>query len=531
MLDCIGVLIPFVLIGAVIYVLVKAKENADMERSRQRARELEERHRKEDEEMARIQAREEATAIIKYVADVENQYRKDIFDFFTSMEDPYIVLSNCLSEHYTELCKAQADIKKLDSSKNFDYQISKLNELRGKLDAHANTTHLTLFHQYEETYGLAYTPTMEEINKLDRTTALERLNAAKELLNAPGANNFLSRIDEFFAINPYDLICCIWFFAMVKPYSASDFKLSLDIYNRIFRETIQDSPDIFAAQLYAKKEMAGEDAVLNDIRDTLKDGSWHPVTLQVLASAMMWMQCYKAEEYILNYKLNNSMEMTQKEQERLHALANGGGNGPQIHTTNSDGYVFDISPLTWNDDIYTSFFDNLNFQGNVLPYSLAVRDSDNDLLVPNGIKVPTDSQLLERLKLVFAEEYENTANISMVNCVAVSDAGEEVYIGYLAQSSDCPQMAIMVRVVKIGKHINIKFYTLFVPQNSSAGEELKKALALKNNLALTVNIWEKGLKDTILLAVQQLLNKVPETVPVDSPVDGPSTQSDGEPIF
>ncbi len=529
--DCIGFLIPFVIIGVIIYAIVKMKEAHDIENSRQRAHELEEQHRKEDEELARQKAKAAAAAIEKQVTDIETKYRQEIFDFFMHTHDPYYLLASHLSQYRAKLCKAQNEFKIVSSSRNahncFNDRISKLDDLREKLNKHANTTRLTLFHEPEEVYGCVYKPSMEKINGLDCTTAMQKLNAAKEVLAYHSVNSFMAHLDQLFAIDPYDLICCIWFFAMAKPYSASDFKLSLDIYNQLFRETIQDNPDIFAAQLYAKNELAGEDAVLNDIRDKLK-GVWQPVALQVLASAMMWMQCYRAEEYILNYKLDNGMEMTKKEQERLHALANGGGNGPKLHASNTEGFQFDISPLTWNDDSYTSFFDNLSFQGNVLPYALAIRDSDNDLTVPSGIKMPDDAQLLKKLQQVFADEYDDTAKVSMVTCVAISDAGEEVFKGYVARCSDCPQMAVVVRIVKIGKHMNIKFYTLFVPQNNSAEEEQKQALALKNNLALTVNIWEKGLKDIILLAIQQLLNKT--SIPIQ-PESKPDKPADNEPVF
>ena len=169
--DCIGFLIPFVIIGVIIYAIVKMKEAHDIENSRQRAHELEEQHRKEDEELARQKAKAAAAAIEKQVADIETKYRQEIFDFFMHTHDPYYLLASELTLYHTELCKAQNEFKIVSHSRNahnyFNGQISKLDDLREKLNKHANTTRLTLFHEPEEVYGCVYKPSMEKINGLE----------------------------------------------------------------------------------------------------------------------------------------------------------------------------------------------------------------------------------------------------------------------------------------------------------------------------------------------------------------------------
>ena len=168
---------------------------------------------------------------------------------------------------------------------------------------------------------------------------------------------------------------------------------------------------------------------------------------------------------------------------------------------------FDVSSLTWREEEYKGFFDNLAFRDSNLTYSLTIRDEDKELFISQGVQVPADSDILKKLREVFEEEYGSSVVSRQVEATALSGSGEERLKGILIYSEECSQMGIFVHLVKIGKKVDIKFYTLLMPENVSAEDQLQKALSLQKKLSPTVNMWEGSLKETTLMGIQQLLNK------------------------
>ena len=67
-------------------------------------------------------------------------------------------------------------------------------------------------------------------------------------------------------------------------------------------------------------------------------------------------------------------------------------------------------------------------------------------------------------------------------------------------------MGILVHIAQIGKKLNIKFYTLFMPDGNQLMEQKQQALSLYKKLSPSISMWESSLKDTTLMVVQQLLN-------------------------
>ena len=192
---------------------------------------------------------------------------------------------------------------------------------------------------------------------------------------------------------------------------------------------------------------------------------------------------------------------------------------------NNSTVYFDVSALSWGDDEYVGLFENLAFQEKNLSYSLAVRDEDKELFVAQGIRIPTLSTILTKLNEVFFEEYGSDATASMKKCIALSGSGEETIIGILAISEKCKQMGLLVHVAHIGKKLNIKFYTLFMPNSNSLMDQKQQALSLYKKLSPSVAMWESSLKDTILFAIQQLLNSASEYPSGNIPL------SDNDPVF
>ena len=92
-------------------------------------------------------------------------------------------------------------------------------------------------------------------------------------------------------------------------------------------------------------------------------------------------------------------------------------------------------------------------------------------------------------------------------------------------------MGIFVHLVKIGKKVDIKFYTLLMPENLSADEQLQKALSLQKKLSPAVNMWESSLKDTTLIGIQQLLNAESQTRHTSENQEFNKNMNTNEPVF
>lgn len=277
--------------------------------------------------------------------------------------------------------------------------------------------------------------------------------------------------------------------------------------------------------MYAKKKMGGEDVLRDHVRNLLKVEANSNI-LTLLASGLMWMNAYQTEHTVLQHMLTTGKEMSAKTQERLHSLTNGGGKAPSGFDVKSTvgSLYFDVSALAWKDDEYIGLFENLAFQDKALTYSLAIRDENKDLFIPQGINVPDTNVVLNKFRAVFAEEYGSGVVAQAVNCIALSGSGEEKMEGILASAGECKQMGILIHIARIGKKLIIKFYTMFMPNGSNLAAQKQQALSMYKKLSPTVTMWESSLKDTMLMAVEQLLNTTAQS-------DYTSDSSDVDPIF
>ena len=304
--------------------------------------------------------------------------------------------------------------------------------------------------------------------------------------------------------DPLEILYAAWFFAIEKPFSASDYHNAERLFDSIY---VSKNIDIKLSDLYAKYKMGGEDA-LNDSIKELTEVMYGKEFLTQICSGLMWMKAYKTEKTILQYMLSKGMEMPAKVQERLHSFSNGGGAAPDsFGVTSSDNTIyFDVTALAWKEEQYIGFYDNLLFQDKVLTYSLAIRDEDKNLFIKQKINLPDIEDVLEKITKVFYEEYGNEVSSRIVEAIALSGSGEEKIDGILSVPEECSQLGILVNIAKIGKKILIKFYTLFIPMGKDVSNQKQQTLSILKKLSPSVSMWESSMKDTILLAIEQLLN-------------------------
>ena len=348
-------------------------------------------------------------------------------------------------------------------------------------------------------YGRIKKDYWDSVRSCNRVDVLKYIFECQRKLNS-------TQFDEIFELDYEDVLDAVWFFATESPFSASDFRNAVDVFNRIYK---MSHHDIFIADLYSKKKVGGEEVLREPIRELLNnENTAYKYTLRIIASSLMWMNAYRLETDVLQHMLTNGMEMDAKIQQRLHSLTNGGGNAPEGFDVDSSAktFYFDLSALAWKEDEYVGLFENLAFKDKTLTYSLAVREETKDLIVPNGINVSDRNYVVDRFNVEFEEEYGADVIAQIADCTALSGSGEEKIDGIVVTSNECKQMSILIHIAKIGKKLNIKFYTLFVPDGDDMAVQKQQALSMYNRLSPTVTMWETSLKDTMLRSIEQILN-------------------------
>ena len=327
----------------------------------------------------------------------------------------------------------------------------------------------------ENNYGMVNNGYWDMISSMERSKAKNYILNFERTLNNRDFN-------EIMKLDVEELIKCIWRLAVDSNFLASDFQKGEKAFRRIYR---LNHPDVVLAGFYAKQKVGG-DAVLRDpIREFLR-AEEDSKKLALVASGLMWMKAYQSETTVLQSMLT----------------APGGFSAKSAN----DLIYFDVSALAWRDDEYNGLFENLAFEGKILTYSLAVCDENKEILLPQGLNVPGVASVLNKFQSAFAKEYGSGVTAKAVKCVAMSGSGEEKMRGILAVSDQCRQMGILMHIAKIGKKVNIKFYTLFMPESRNLSEQKQQSLSMYKKLSPTVTMWESSLKDTMLRAVEQLIN-------------------------
>lgn len=379
----------------------------------------------------------------------------------------------------------------------------------------------------KENYGCIKEQRLSSIMKIDRDYAVKTIEKYSTLIYKKNLTQ--EDLDMIYQINLMEVLGLIWYFATEKVYSVMDFSRAEDLFLKIYKK---DHIEIIIAKLYIKKKIGGEDALRESVRDLLKEQK-DPEKLQIIASGLMWMKAYQAESMVLENMLEKGMQMSPKEQERLQILANGGGKAPDEYRVKStEGKIYlDVTALSWREDEYKNFFDSLAFRDSNLTYSLAVRDEEKELYVTREILIPKQTELYNKLKVVYKQEYGTEVLCNPVEVVAMSGNDKEILEGILVSPQECRQMGILIYLIKIGKKLDIKFYTLAMPIRVTIEEQRQKTLALYKKLSPSLNVWESSLRETALIGIQQLLNMAQQTTSSEYESAARSEREKDEPVF
>ena len=511
---CCGVVILILIAFGVIMLAISSSE--------ERKKEEERRERQENERKAkRNSLKAQMDAQWNVLRDQDRQFSNAIIEFFSSQAGNYVSKYNQLLGIIENMQSTIKQLRSINASlkevNEMDDQTTKITQAEGEMLSRVRKT-ANNFKAFGEkvskfsatkmmdaqNYGRINKAYWDSVSKMCRPDVECAVSRYEDILRS---NSF----DEIFAIDLDDVLKCVWYFALEKNYSSADFQRADSLFDRIYK--LWHSEPILASY-YAKKQVGGEDVLQEPIRTLLKYVPEY-FNLTHIASGLMWINAYKSENTILQHMLTTGKEMTAKTQERLHSLTNGGGKAPSGFDVKSSvsSLYFDVSALAWKDDEYIGLFENLAFQDKSLAYSLGIRDENKDLFIPQGINVPDINAVLNKFRTVFTEEYGSGVTAQAVNCIALSGSGEEKMDGILVNAAESKQMGILIHIARIGKKLIIKFYTLFLPTGSDIATQKQQALSMYKKLSPTVTMWESSLKDTMLMAVEQLLNTNAQSAP------------------
>lgn len=336
-------------------------------------------------------------------------------------------------------------------------------------------------------------------------------------VSAPEYNIF-----DYFTVRREEFVACLWYCALRKPFILDGFKNVSSTFFQ-FNKNTSVCMDVFLAELYYRKQMGADYEVENRVRNFLKGEYEKPIydisgfvsergkfseLLTGLASGLMWMGAYSSEKLVLEYMLSVDLPMSPKVQERLHALNSGSGVASKSYAVFSDSerLFFDVSSVSWSDDHYESFLGNLEFEEKLLTYSIGVRSDEKEVSLTTQMKVPDEETIFDKMKEIFFSEYGETVTIEKRKCSVLSGNSQEEINAILLQSLQCLQLGLVVYMTTIGKKMYIKFYTLYMPSASNIEEQRQMMMSLYKMMSPNVAMWENSMRDTVLMAIEQLLN-------------------------
>ena len=360
---------------------------------------------------------------------------------------------------------------------------------------------------FREEYGKIHEETLKKAKQYSKNQADTLVDTFIKYYDAKDWLHFCD-------INVNEILYILWFYATYKPFDTHHFEKATRLFNYVYR-TQPIEP--FLAKCYAMIQVGTEDAINDMMRSHLetisKTENLSLKTTKInelhkIAPALMWMKAYKEEERILQYMLQNSILMNAKEQERLYLLSTSKGMDltslPSHHS--SEDMNIRMDSINWNVEDYRTFFDNLSFQDKKLSEYLAIRDELQDIVLNAKIKFPSLNEIANKMKPMFEEEYGDVVKLSLEKVCCISLDESEEMEGIFAITDEVQSLGIFTLCIRIGKKLNIKFYTLYLPENTDVEQQAKKAISMFKKSSPTVSMWESSLKGTFLSSMQQILN-------------------------
>ena len=143
----------------------------------------------------------------------------------------------------------------------------------------------------------------------DSVCSMQRKEAL-QIIDDYAASLASDNFDKIFSIDLEKVLRCIWYFALEKNFSSSDFRRANNVFASVYKSWHVDP---IIADLYARNRVGGEDALretLNHILDSKALFVVYPDRITNIASALMWMKAYQSENIVLQYIMSFCAAMT-----------------------------------------------------------------------------------------------------------------------------------------------------------------------------------------------------------------------------
>jgi len=300
----------------------------------------------------------------------------------------------------------------------------------------------------------------------------------------------------------------LWYYAIREPENTQKFEECIRIYkviNKIY------CIDFLLGELYVLGHLQKKNDIATKVKLYLEyiHVSKSPKDLTSLASLLNYLKMPDSEYEVLCFMKKNNLQLTEQVQKRFFELENMDKSAPtkQEVSNTINHFYMDTSSINWHEKDYEGFFNNLNIQKDILNYHLVIRDDHQHITLNKIITLPENEVICGSLNKTFDEEYGDIVKAKMIKGEIITNGIHTPIEGHLVLIDEYPQLGIFLHMIKLGKKINITFYTLYISNQSSPLDQKKSALSIFMQSTPTITAWEESLKDSILLTLQNLLNK------------------------
>lgn len=341
----------------------------------------------------------------------------------------------------------------------------------------------------------------------------------------------------------------LWKHAIHRPHDAEKFKEACQIYDSVVEQVYVDNNrrykkitglDGLLSELYVAKEMGS--GVLEQKRKKAEE--WlqyyidryhqaapaseesrsHAQACENLASGLMWLKAFEIEMDVLRKMAVSGVAMKEELQERLRFLESGKGKSYSMYevTESADYNALDYASIHWSSEDYADFFKVLKYENKKLGYALTIREWTKTLSFTHGGPAWKTDELNESIEKMIREEYgSGVESRQQTFHILDNDTSAEVE-GILLKPSRSEMgfdhIAVLLNLFRVGKNLNIRLYTLFMPTAEDTNLQEKQARSLKQNTSPNIAAIEEGLRESVLRKLEELINTSPKVTAKDGEV-------------
>lgn len=372
-------------------------------------------------------------------------------------------------------------------------------------------------------YGKANRSFEQRIKSMSVDVANERFD---EIFSLFESGDVWKRLE----INLGEVLEHVWFYAVTRPQDKIRFEKACEIYDFYTSYNADgEREDVIKimglntllAELYVAKDLG--EGVLRQKEEALYKWLEYYLEGRVseayenLASGLMWLKAYELEKEVLNRVAASGVAMKGTLQERLRFLENGGDQGYKLKKVAkmNGNMVFDHSSLKWEKEDYFNLFTSLSYANEILEYALTVREWSKNIPISAGMNGTTLDEIFAKVNIAITYEYGDSVKCQKQRCSILAEDVETEIDGILLSpnkdSVGFEHMALLLNVIRVGRNLNIRIYTLFMPCEKNIELQQQQAMTLKKNVNPNVAAFEEGLRESVLHILEEMLNKLPDT--------------------